>query len=491
MNKTEKLDVHTFNAHGEYFLYDVQSNFRKKITPVLYEVLQFREYPLTLEHFSKLAVSIELSQLKAAIKTLDHLIKKKKIHYFKVIENTQKRIPLNSLDLCVVQDCNMKCTYCYAHYGTYSEIHKTSKMDIVTARKAVDFLLEHSKNYPYIKITFFGGEPLLNFEVIKEVVRYADIEAGLKKKRVIYDMVTNGILLKEEVCEFLLKHNISVIVSLDGYKEINDKTKLFGKSHYDVVMKNIKPYIKKLHITTRTTTCKTNYKHIIPIADHFNKLGIKNISFEEIGEGGDNCLGFSDVEKQNLVFPEYEKTFDYAASNLKKGKKMLFFPYITYLSRLFMKRRNFYGCAAGRSHLSIGSEGDIYPCHRLMDIKDFQLGNIHDGSFNEDILEMYHHNSIHEIASCRNCFARFICAGDCLRGHYVAHKVINKPDNNRCLAIKKHVELAIVASFQIKKWHVLPYVFRLMRFVYGSPGYILKDNDKELIRYMCKVPMIK
>ncbi|MBK8808382.1 MAG: SPASM domain-containing protein [Bacteroidales bacterium] len=156
-----------------------------------------------------------------------------------------------------------------------------------------------------------------------------------------------------------------------------------------------------------------------------------------------------------------------------------------------MKRRNFYGCTAGRSHLSIGSEGDIYPCHRLMDIKHFLLGNIHNGTFNEAALEQYHNNNIHNIEPCRICFARFICAGDCLRGHYVANGVINKPDNNRCIAIKKHVELAIAASFQLRKWHILPLLLPLMRLVWGSPGYILKDNDKELIRHMCKLPWIK
>ncbi|MBK8808383.1 MAG: 4Fe-4S cluster-binding domain-containing protein [Bacteroidales bacterium] len=258
--ETNMLDIHVFKAHGTFFLYDVQTNYKEKIEPSFYEVLKFLEYPLSADNYAELSALLGPTEADIAIRNIEHYIKKGKINYFKIIESKQKRIPINSLDLCVVQDCNMKCTYCYAHYGTYSENLTTSKMTAETARKAVDFLLEHSKDYPYIKITFFGGEPLLNFEVIKEVVRYADSEARLKKKRVIYDMVTNGTLLKEAVCQFLLEHNISIIVSLDGYKELNDQTKLFGKSHYEAVIKNIKPFTKKLHITTRTTTCKTNYK---------------------------------------------------------------------------------------------------------------------------------------------------------------------------------------------------------------------------------------
>jgi len=349
---------------------------------------------------------------------------------------------LKSLCLLVSQTCNMKCDYCFVDGGSYGKENRLMSLKI--AKDSVDFLLNISKN-KNLEIDFFGGEPLLNWDVVKEVILYGKSEGEKKNKNLRFSLTTNGVLLTEDKIEFLNKNYVSLIISLDGPKEVNDKFRKLknGYGTFDLIYPKIKKLIEKRdegYYIRGTFTEET--KSIFSTAKYFFEQGLKNISLEPVILEEKSTLA---IKRDSLkkIEKEYEKLGEYIYNEKKKGKNLNFYHFLISLENGPCLGKMSFGCGAGVEYLAVDSNGDLYPCHFLTEFEEFKIGNIYKG-IDENLKKYFIYlNDLSNKPKCSKCWAKYLCGGGCIAHSYLINKDPLIPPDEFCSLQKKRVEIGL------------------------------------------------
>lgn len=356
-----------------------------------------------------------------------------------------KTYPLKSDEvkaLCIhiCHDCNLRCRYCFADEGAYHS--EREFMSEETAKKAIDFLLENSGNRKVLEVDFFGGEPLMCLQTIKNVVAYAREKGDKLGKKFLFTTTTNALLLDDDAIDFFNREMENVVLSLDGRKEIHDairKTKN-GKGSFDFVIENIKKFVRargdKNYYVRGTFTAKNLdfSKDVIFLAEN----GFDSISMEPVVTEIDDLA----IKPEHLpaVLDEYENLCDKYLEKHRKGEGFNFFHFNIDLEGGVCLQKKVSACGAGNEYFSVVPNGDIYPCHQFAGDKDFLMGNVYEGRLNKNIREKFASSCLFTREGCSECFAKFICSGGCAANNYHFEGDINKPYKTTCEMMKKRIE---------------------------------------------------
>lgn len=360
--------------------------------------------------------------------------------------NLSKRNPVvKALCLHIAHDCNLKCKYCFAEEGEYGG--KRSLMSSEVGKMAIDFLIKNSGNRKNLEIDFFGGEPLMNFDVVKEIVEYGREQEKFYNKNFRFTITTNGILLKNEIIDYINEHMHNVVLSIDGRKKVNDKmrVKAGGQGSYTDIL----PKYKKLaesrnqnNYYVRGTFTKENLDFSNDVI-HLAEEGFKQISIEPVVTDETESYALKE-EDLNAICKEYENLAVKMIDLRKEGKDFNFFHFMLDLTGGPCVTKRLVGCGAGTEYLAVTPEGDLFPCHQFVGKDDFKMGDIKNGVTNFKKWEQFDNCNVYSKEECKQCFAKFYCSGGCASNSYNSNGDINKPFSLSCELQKKRIECAIM-----------------------------------------------
>ncbi|WP_432651605.1 thioether cross-link-forming SCIFF peptide maturase [Huintestinicola sp.] len=353
--------------------------------------------------------------------------------------------PIKAMCLLVTMDCNLRCEYCFASQGDYAMGRKV--MSFETGKKALDFLLENSGDRENLEVDFFGGEPLMNWDVVKKLVEYGRSKEAEYHKHFRFTVTTNGLLLDEEKMDFINKEMSNVVLSIDGRKEVNDRVRkrVDGSGCYDRIIPKFKELAEKRNYENyyvRGTFTKYNLDFSSDVF-HLYDLGFDQISVEPVVCDHDEKYAITERDLP-AVFSEYERLAQLMLVNEKKGKHFNFFHFMLDLDQGPCAIKRLRGCGSGNEYVAITSDGDIYPCHQFVGIPEYLMGNIHTGEFNTDIKKDFAAAHIYNKEDCRRCWAKFYCSGGCNANNYIYTGNILTAHKLSCEIEKKRLECAIM-----------------------------------------------
>lgn len=320
-------------------------------------------------------------------------------------------------------------------------------MSFEAGKKALDFLIHNSGGRRNLEVDFFGGEPLMNWQVVKELVAYGREQEKLHDKHFRFTVTTNGVLLNDEIQEFVNKEMDNVVLSLDGRKEINDKMRPFrnGKGSYDLIV----PKFQKLadsrnqeRYYIRGTFTRNNLDFSKDIL-HFADLGFKQMSIEPVV--GDETDPYA-IREEDLpqIMEEYDKLAKIMVEREKQGKGFNFFHFMIDLEGGPCISKRLSGCGSGTEYLSVTPWGDLYPCHQFVGQEEFLMGNVDEGITKPEIADEFRGCSVYSKEKCKACFAKFYCSGGCMANAYNFHGTIHDAYDIGCEMQRKRVECAIM-----------------------------------------------
>ena len=363
-------------------------------------------------------------------------------------ENTKDKIvnsPIKAMCINIAHDCNLKCEYCFAAKGDFGCGKELMTLD--TAKKAIDFLIDKSEGRRNLEVDFFGGEPLMNFNVIRDTIEYARSIEKKYDKNFRFTITTNGLLLDDEKIDFINREMDNVVLSLDGRKKINDKLRLTksGKSSYEMIVPKYQKLIKNRKgkdYYVRGTFTKNNLDFSEDVIHMYN-LGFENMSIEPVVS--DPRLNYS-IKEEDLekIFEEYEILAKKIIEIKKKNKKINFFHFMIDLEKSPCAIKKFKGCGCGNEYVAVTPNGDIYPCHQFVGQDEFKMGNLNDNTFSQPLKNKFSSNNIYSKDECKKCWAKYFCSGGCSANNFNFEKNINTPHKISCDLQKKRLECAIM-----------------------------------------------
>lgn len=357
----------------------------------------------------------------------------------------QRKTVVKALCLHIAHDCNLACKYCFAEEGEYHG--RRALMSFEVGKKALDFLIANSGNRRNLEVDFFGGEPLMNWQVVKELVAYGREQEKIHNKNFRFTVTTNGVLLNDEIQEFINQEMDNVVLSLDGRKEVNDHMRPFrnGKGSYDLIVPKFQKLAEsrnqeKYYI--RGTFTRENLDFSKDVL-HFADLGFEQISIEPVvGEDSD----FYSIKEEDLpkIFEEYDLLAKELVKREKEGNGVNFFHFMIDLDGGPCISKRLSGCGSGTEYLAVTPWGDLYPCHQFVGDEDFLMGNVEEGITRPEIAEEFRGCSVYSKEKCKNCFAKFYCSGGCMANAYKFHGSIHNTYDVGCEMERKRVECAIM-----------------------------------------------
>lgn len=441
--------IHAFKIHGENIVLDVMSGAVHLLDDIACDVLGCYDSDGTLNP-NKLRelTKYDETQINEAIVDIEYLIDNKLLFaedpYTEMLPVWTKQTVVKALCLHIAHDCNLRCSYCFAGTGEY--MGHRSLMSLEVGKKAVDFLIENSGNRRNLEVDFFGGEPLMNFDVVKGIVEYAREKEKESNKNFRFTITTNGILLDEEKRAYINENMHNVVLSLDGRKEINDEVRkrIDGKGSYDRIL----PLIKKMvdergekDYYVRGTFTRKNLDFSADVL-HLADLGFDQISVEPVVAAKDSGL---DIRNEDLkaVCDEYERLAKEYVDRRKNGQWFNFFHFMIDLEGGPCIAKRLRGCGSGTEYLAVTPEGELYPCHQFVGHKEFNLGNVFDGLNGNPIREIFSDTNVYTKPQCNSCWAKFYCSGGCAANAWQFNKDIKIPYEIGCELEKKRVECAL------------------------------------------------
>ncbi len=362
-----------------------------------------------------------------------------------VIDFKKRQTVVKALCLHIAHDCNLACRYCFASEGEYHG--DRALMSYEVGKKALDFLVANSGHRRNLEVDFFGGEPLMNFEVVKKLVAYGRELEKEKDKHFRFTLTTNGVLINDDVIEFANKEMDNVVLSIDGRKEVHDHMRPFrnGKGSYDFIIDKFKKVAEsrkqtKYYVRGTFTHFNLDFvKDVLSLADE----GFEQISVEPVVAGPEEEYAIREED-----IPQICEGYDELAKEMlrreKEGKGFNFFHYMIDLSGGPCVYKRLSGCGSGTEYLAVTPWGDLYPCHQFVGEEQFCLGNVDEGIKNTPVRDEFKLCNVYAKEECRNCFAKFYCSGGCAANAYHTHGDINKPYEIGCALQRKRVECAIM-----------------------------------------------
>ena len=356
-----------------------------------------------------------------------------------------RKTVVKAMCLHIAHDCNLACKYCFAEEGEYHGRRALMTYDV--GKKALDFLIANSGNRRNLEVDFFGGEPLMNWQVVKDLVAYGREQEKIHDKHFRFTVTTNGVLLDGEIQEFINQEMDNVVLSLDGRREVNDRMRPFrnGKGSYDLIVPKFQELAESRgqeRYYVRGTFTRENLDFSNDIL-HFADLGFRQMSIEPVV--GDESDPYA-IRGEDLpvIMEEYDKLAKIMIEREKSGKGFNFFHFMIDLEGGPCVAKRLSGCGSGTEYLAVTPWGDIYPCHQFVGQEEFLMGNVDEGVVRPEIADDFRNCNVYTKEKCKNCFAKFYCSGGCMANAYNFHGTIQDAYDIGCEMQRKRVECAIM-----------------------------------------------
>lgn len=440
--------IHKYVFRDKHIVMDVNSGAVHLVEPVLYEALDFYDGKecRKQELFNVLSSKYRVSEIEEAVSDIAELASSGMLFCGDMSSPAvfdKKEPVVKAMCLHVAHDCNMNCAYCFGDKGAFEGVR--CLLSLETGRKAIDFLIDNSGSRVNLEIDFFGGEPLMNFDVVKELVKYGREKEKERGKNIRFTITTNGILLDDDKTAYINENMDNVILSIDGRPEVNDRMRKTsnGKGTYDIITRNYKNFTEKREglYYVRGTFTRYNLDFSEDVK-HLLDMGFENVSVEPVvtSQEYDYALRDDDLE---TILKEYDRLSDLYIENALKGEPFDFFHFNVDLNQGPCLIKRVSGCGAGTEYVAVSPEGDIYPCHQFVGNKDFMIGNLNDEKFENRLFDTFNKAHIYNKTECFNCWAKFYCSGGCHANAWNTNGDIMKPYSLGCEMEKKRVECAV------------------------------------------------
>lgn len=438
---------------------DVNSGSVHVVDDVMYDVIPLYEEALNEKKseneikdyiYSRLESNYSREELEEAIAETNQLANNEVLFtediYEKYITDFKSRkTVVKAMCLHIAHDCNLACMYCFAEEGEYHG--RRALMSYEVGKKALDFLISNSGNRVNLEVDFFGGEPLMNWDVVKQLVEYGrSMETKLNKK-FRFTLTTNGVLLNDEIMEFCNKEMANVVLSLDGRQEINDANRPFrnGRGSYELIVPKFQKFAesrgdKSYYVRGTFTRQNLDFSEDVK---HFADLGFKHMSIEPVV--GDDYEEYA-IKEEDLpkIMEEYDNLAVEYIKRQKEGNGFNFFHFMIDLEQGPCVAKRLSGCGSGTEYLAVTPWGDFYPCHQFVGNEKFLLGNVDEGIKATDIVDEFKMCNVYAKPKCKECFARYYCSGGCAANAFNFHGDITNAYDIGCEMQRKRIECAIM-----------------------------------------------
>lgn len=453
--------IHQYKNNGYNIVLDVNSGSVHVVDDLTYELVPLVERALTEGAQTADAVfgairtegTYEIKNREETEEIIGELLALKEAGslytedvYREYIGDFKKReTVVKALCLHIAHDCNLACKYCFAEEGEYHG--RRALMSFEVGKKALDFLVKNAGNRINLEVDFFGGEPLLNWQVVKDLVAYGrSLEAPYHKK-FRFTLTTNGILLTEDMLTFINQEMSNVVLSIDGRKEVNDRMRPFrgGQGSYDKIVPKFQEVAESRNQTdyyVRGTFTRYNMDFAQDVK-HLADLGFKQISVEPVVADAREAYALKEEDLPKLL-AEYDRLAVELIQRKKEGKAVNFFHFMIDLEGGPCVAKRLSGCGSGTEYLAVTPWGDLYPCHQFVGQEEFLMGNVEKGVLRQDIRDSFKTCNVYAKEKCSKCFARFYCSGGCAANSYQLHGKIDDVYDLGCELQRKRIECAIM-----------------------------------------------
>ena len=444
--------IHKFKAKDICILLDTNSGGVHVIDDVTFDLLDHEEPPFEKECpknvMDILKENYTEEEIKEAYADILELYDNKLLYSDDVYGDYSKTVvesPIKAMCLHISHDCNLRCKYCFASTGDFGKGRKLMPFEV--GKAAIDFLLEKSVGRENLEVDFFGGEPLMNFDVVKQIVEYARSKEEEYHKNFRFTITTNGMLLDDDTIDYINKEMYNVVLSIDGRKEVNDRmrVRVDGSGCYDRILPKFKKLVdgrgdKEYYVRGTYTKYNLDFSEDVM---HLYEAGFDEISVEPVIESPEEAYAITE-EDLDQIYAEYDKLVDRIGAIRKSGKHINFFHFMIDLDQGPCVIKRLRGCGSGNEYVSITPDGDIYPCHQFVGHDEYKMGNIEEGTFNNDIKKEFAGCHVYSKPACQECWARFYCSGGCNANNFVFNGDIHKAYELSCKIQRKRIECAIL-----------------------------------------------
>lgn len=442
--------VHQYKNNGYNIVLDVNSGAVHVVDDVMYDVIPMFEEHKKEEIVHSLKGKYKEADIEEAWEEVKELAEDDQLftkdEYEGYIDQFKTRpTVVKALCLHIAHDCNLACRYCFAEEGEYHGRREVMTFEV--GKAALDFLIANSGNRRNLEVDFFGGEPLMNFDVVKQLVAYGREQEKIHNKNFRFTLTTNGVLLNDDIMEFANKEMGNVVLSIDGRKEVHDYMRPFrkGAGSYDLIVPKFQKFAEsrnqdKYYVRGTFTHNNLDFsKDVLHLAD----LGFKQISVEPVVAQPTEDYALKEEDLPQL-FEEYDKLAVEMIKRHKEGKDFNFFHFMIDLEGGPCVAKRLSGCGSGTEYLAVTPWGDFYPCHQFVGNEKFLMGNVYEGIKNTELQSEFKCCNVYAKEKCKNCFARFYCSGGCAANSYNFHGSITDAYDIGCELEKKRVECAIM-----------------------------------------------
>ena len=448
--------VHQYKLNGYNIVLDTASGSVHLVDEVAYDIISMYENhtkeEITEEILKKYknTPDVNKEEIEECINDIKALIEEEKLFSQDKYERLAYEYKNNSkvikaLCLHVAHTCNLNCSYCFASQGKYQG--ERALMSFETGKRAFDFLIENSGTRRNLEVDFFGGEPLMNWEVVVKLVEYARSIEKQHNKNFRFTLTTNGVLLDDEKIDFLNEHMSNVVLSLDGRPEIHDhfRKDYTGRGSYDVILPKFKRLVEKRegkNYYMRGTFTHNNVDFTNDIF-HMADLGFRELSMEPVvcPPGDPYALTDEDLPK---LFEQYEILAKEMLKRKKAGNGFTFYHYMLDLKNGPCIYKRITGCGSGTEYMAVTPWGELFPCHQFVGDEKYSLGNIWDGIKNTKVQDEFRSCNAYARPECKDCWARLYCSGGCAANAYHATGSISGVYKYGCELFKKRIECAVM-----------------------------------------------
>ena len=455
--------IHQFINNGIAIVMDINSGSVHVADPVFYEAVAAAEplvgeleKPEPLRENIKEAVREKLAgkagqeEIEEVLENMQELIDAGELFtkdtYREFVRDFKARkTVVKALCLHIAHDCNLACRYCFAEEGEYHG--RRALMSFEVGKKALDFLIANSGTRTNLEVDFFGGEPTMNWEVVKQLVEYGRSQEKEHNKKFRFTLTTNGVLLNDEITEFCNREMSNVVLSLDGRKEVNDRMRPTrnGKGSYDIIVPKFVKFAKERgsrDYYIRGTFTHENLEFSKDVL-HFADLGFTKMSMEPVVAPPE---AFYAIREEDLpvILEQYDLLAKEYVERRRAGKGFVFFHFQIDLKQGPCVAKRLSGCGSGTEYLAVTPWGDLYPCHQFVGNEQFLLGNVDEGIVNTAVRDEFKLCNVYAKPKCRECFARFYCSGGCAANSWNFHGSLTDAYDIGCEMQKKRIECAIM-----------------------------------------------
>ncbi len=444
--------IHKFRLNGHNIVLDVNSGAVHVLDDLAFDILDFVDEDMRPELSSDavdaLSQTYDRADIADAYAELYALFKSDQLFSADTYQSYTSLLvnaPIKSMCINIAHDCNLRCEYCFAAKGDFGTGREL--MPLRTAKAAIDFIVEHSGNRRNLEVDFFGGEPLMNFDVLKRTVEYARSLEPLYNKNFRFTVTTNGLLLTPDKIDFINREMSNVVLSLDGRQNVNDKLRVTpnGRGCYDLIVPKYQELIagranKDYYV--RGTFTRNNLDFTADVLKIYD-LGFDQISIEPVV--ADSALDYAICEADlPRIFDEYETLAKEIVARKKSGRCFNFFHFMLDLDQGPCAIKRLRGCSCGNEYVAVTPNGDIYPCHQFVGEDCWKMGNVLENTLDGDIKDRFARTNVYTKEKCRSCWAKFFCSGGCNANSWQYAGDIAKAHDISCELEKKRLECALM-----------------------------------------------